>query len=181
MNKNQSKYISYLLRHAPEKANLTMSEQGWVSVNQLLKNTDLLMSELEEIVANNNKKRFEFNEDKSEIRARQGHSIKIDLGLEEKVPPLFLYHGTAKKNFYDIWLNGLIKMKRHHVHLSPDKETAVNVGQRHGKPLVLKISTKEMYDNGFKFYQTENNVWLVDVVPVQYILVSTEEDLISIR
>ena len=166
-----SKYLSKLLRHNPEKVNLRMSVDGWVSVRQLLANTKFTMDMLESVVENNNKKRFEFNDDKTRIRARQGHSIKVDLKYDEAIPPKYLYHGTAKQNFFGIWWNGLRKMKRHHVHLSPDEQTAIKIGQRHGIPICLKVEAKQMHDVDFKFYKTENDVWLVDNVPSQYIIV----------
>lgn len=122
--------------------------------------------ELQYVVDNNNKKRFEFNGDKTKIRARQGHSIKVDLGYVPVIPPDELYHGTADKTYQrSIKTAGLSKMKRHHVHLSPDVETARNVGGRHGKPVVLVVDAKAMHAAGYKFFKTDNDVWLVDSVP----------------
>lgn len=168
----KSKYLSKLLRHDPKGANLIMNNEGWVSVRQLLNNTSFTMEIIEKIVVTNNKQRFEFNEDKSKIRARQGHSIDVDLKYKKANPPEYLYHGTAKKNFYDIWVHGLQKMKRHHVHLSSDHETALKVGQRHGEPIVLTIYAQQLHKNGVNFYKTENNVWLVSSVSPDFIFIN---------
>ncbi len=126
-------------------------------------------STLEEVVANNNKKRFAFSEDGSRIRANQGHSIQIKLGYEAVEPPNFLYHGTATRFLESIEEGGLKKMKRHHVHLSQQKDTATSVGQRHGKVVVLVVKAKEMHEAGHEFFVSENGVWLTDNVPVAFI------------
>jgi putative RNA 2'-phosphotransferase len=148
-----SKFLSLILRHDPDKIGLKLNAQGWANVKELLKkSSNLDMKMLEFIVENNNKKRFEFNDDKTKIRARQGHSIKVDLGYKESVPPEILYHGTARKNNSAIRRGGLKKMNRHAVHLSVDRETADNVGRRHGKVLVFVVHAKEMHDAGEKFY-----------------------------
>lgn len=172
MNTQRSKYLSLLLRHSPERAFLDMDKNGWVSVNQLTLNTDFTFDELIEIVGSCEKQRYEFNKDKTKIRARQGHSIKsIDLNYKPQVPPAFLYHGTSEKFFYPIWSKGLMKKNRHHVHLSSDQETAKKVGQRHGKPVILTVCAQEMHEKGYKFYKTENNVWLTENVPTNFIKV----------
>lgn len=125
---------------------------------------------LQLIVDTNDKKRFVFNEDRSRIRASQGHSIQsIDLRFEEKEPPEFLYYGTALRFLESITVQGLTKQSRQHVHLSKDEDTALKVGQRHGRPVVLTISSKKMYDEGYKFYLSENDVWLTDCVPIEYL------------
>ena len=185
-----SKCVSLVLRHDPKAAGLTLDKEGWVKcsdlivgINKMPKKRKLALTGelLEEIVETNNKKRFEYSEDSQKIRARQGHSVEIDLGLEEVVPPDILYHGTGSKSLSSIFRCGISKMKRHHVHLSPDPETAVNVGSRHGRPVVLEVSAKDMYDKGFKFYLTDNGVWLVDRVPHDCFKVGvwtdTQEDL----
>jgi len=173
MNKELSrkdKYMSLLLRHQPEKEKLDMDRFGWISVKQLISRLNMTMEELEEIVATNNKQRFSFNNNKTKIRANQGHSIPVDVELKEVQPPSILYHGTATKFLSSIYDKGLIKGKRNHVHLSATEEVAINVGQRHGTPFVLYIDAEEMYKDGYKFYISENGVWLTDNVPSKYIL-----------
>lgn len=172
--KKISKFISYVLRHAPEKLKLEMDENGWVNTEELVqklnnKTPNFNMKNLETVVEENNKKRFAFNSDKSKIRANQGHSIKIDLAYEPTEPPEFLYHGTAIRNIESIKNQGLIKGNRHHVHLSADKATALNVGQRHGKPVILIIETKKMHEAGHEFFISENQVWLAEVIPAEFI------------
>jgi putative RNA 2'-phosphotransferase len=163
-----SRYLSLLLRHKPEEASLDMDKNGWVKVKQLLKNTDITMDELIDVVENNNKKRFIFNDSQTSIRANQGHSVKVDVELKETEPPEYLYHGTASKTLISIYKDGIKKMNRNHVHLSIDEDTATNVGSRHGKPIILKINTKKMYADGIKFYLSENDVWLTDFVDSEY-------------
>lgn len=167
----RSKFLSLILRHKPEEIGLSLDKNGWANVKLLLSKAKMSMTELEEIVETNNKKRFEFNENKTKIRARQGHSIKIDLGYEEKEPPEFLYHGTATRFIEPIYKDGLSKMNRHAVHLSKDFETAINVGQRHGKPIVLLIYAQKMHKDGHKFYLTGNDVWYTDHVPTKYLAI----------
>lgn len=171
MSKEISKILSYALRHKPESLGLNLDKNGWVSVEELfsrlliVKKISLNQLELDNIVQTNDKKRFSYNEDKTKIRANQGHSIDIDLELTQKTPPEILYHGTAEKNFESILKSGINKGSRHHVHLSQDIETAKSVGSRHGKPIILKINTRLMMSLGYKFYQSNNNVWLVDFIP----------------
>lgn len=170
MDKQKGKEISYLLRHNPK--GLYMDNNGWVYVEELLSKVDIDMEELEDIVANNDKKRFAFNEDKTKIRALQGHSIYVDVELKKKTPPKYLYHGTAFRNVPSIKKNGLNKMKRLHVHLSSDYNTALNVASRYckdDKPYVFTIDTYPMIVNGIDFYQSENGVWLVDYVAPKYL------------
>ena len=169
-----SKFLSLILRHKPEKIGLKLDEYGWVNVEELLaacaKNgKPLTRRELEEIVAENDKKRFSFDETRTRIRANQGHSITVDLEFEQKIPPEILYHGTAQKNVDAILKNGLTKMRRHHVHLSSDKETARKVGMRYGKPVIFEIETKAMIENNFEFFVSTNGVWLVENVPPQFL------------
>jgi putative RNA 2'-phosphotransferase len=124
---------------------------------------------LKEVVATNNKKRFAFNEDETKIRASQGHSIEVELGYNSSIPPAILYHGTAEKNLPFIREQGLQKQSRQHVHLSADKETALKVGRRHGKPVVLEVMAARMCDEGYTFFISANQVWLTDHVPADYI------------
>ena len=169
--KQRSRFLSLVLRHQPEKAGLTLTDGGWTSVINVLSGVNISMVELEEVVETNDKRRFEFNNDKTLIRARQGHSVKVDLGYKPAKPPVILYHGTAEKNRASIFDKGLNKMKRHHVHLSADKETAIAVGRRHGMPLLLVVRAEEMVRHGWEFYQTTNGVWLVDKVPAPFLRV----------
>lgn len=173
-NKRISKFLSLILRHQPETIQLTLDENGWAEVNELITKSakgrmHFSFEELEEVVETNNKKRFAFNEDKTRIRASQGHSIDIDLALKAAQPPDFLYHGTAESNISSILGGGIEKRARQHVHLSADKETATKVGMRHGKPVILTIRTKEMHEDGILFYLSANKVWLTDFVDAKYI------------
>jgi putative RNA 2'-phosphotransferase len=170
-----SKKLSYVLRHQPQSIEINLDEQGWVAVQVLLDAFakhlfPLTLEELELVVAENNKKRFAFNEDKTQIRASQGHSIEVDLGYDPAQPPEFLFHGTATQFIDSIRAKGLVKQKRHHVHLSADEATALNVGARHGKPIVLKVKALEMYEKGIAFFISENGVWLTDHVPTEYVV-----------
>lgn len=164
----KSKYLSKLLRHDPE--DLKMDDNGWVSVSSILKKTDLKMFQLLEIVNDNDKKRFAFNEHKTFIRANQGHTIDVDVNLKEIEPPEFLYHGTSTRNIDSIRKNGINKGTRLHVHLSSQEDVAINVGSRHGTPIVFTIKAKEMFDDGIKFYLSENGVHLTDFINPKYIL-----------
>ncbi len=169
-----SRFLSMLLRHKPEILGISLSEEGWTDTQMLIekmnangKNIDLEILSI--IVDTNDKKRYAFNADKSQIRANQGHSVKVNLGYQEKTPPKTLYHGTARKNVDSIFKIGIEKRNRHQVHLSSNEETAIKVGQRHGKPVVLIVLAEEMHNDGFKFYESENRVWLTDHVPVKYL------------
>jgi putative RNA 2'-phosphotransferase len=173
-NINTSKFLSLVLRHKPEEIGLELDENGWANTEELIekcnrKGQKLNVELLEAIVATNEKKRFALNEDKSKIRANQGHSIEVDLNLIEVIPPEELYHGTVKNGIDEILIHGLKKMNRQHVHLSKDVETAKIVGARRGKPIILKIDSKKMHEDNYKFYVSENGVWLSDFVPSQYI------------
>lgn len=172
--KRISKFLSLILRHQPQSINLELDENGWADVKELIiksakSRIRFTIEELNEVVEKNNKKRFAFNEDKTKIRASQGHSIAIDLALRPQQPPEFLYHGTARANISSILETGIEKRSRQHVHLSSDKETAVKVGSRHGEPVVLTIRTRKMYEEGILFYQSENGVWLTDHINTKYI------------
>jgi putative RNA 2'-phosphotransferase len=174
MLKNTSKFLSYVLRHKPESITITLDKSGWVKVEDLLRqankyNHKIDMELLELVVKDNNKKRFEFSEDKKRIRASQGHSIEVDLGYTPEVPPKILYHGTSTDVLHLIFRDGIKKMKRHHVHLSDNINTASQVGSRHGKVIVLHIESGLMHNDGFEFFKSTNGVWLVDIVPKQYI------------
>jgi putative RNA 2'-phosphotransferase len=167
----KGKYLAYILRHNPNAANLTIEDGGWVDVNELIENTDITLEELEYIVINDDKKRYSFDDNGRKIRANQGHSITVNINFKEKIPPKYLYHGTAINHLDSINKEGLTKQKRHHVHLSHTPENALNVGRRHGVPIILRIDSEKMYNDGYKFYISENNVWLVDKVPTKYFMI----------
>lgn len=168
-----SKYISLILRHKPETIGITLDAHGWVKVDELIKGVSeqypLTMELLEEIVRTDNKQRYSFNEDKTLIRANQGHSVQVDVELEKLNPPEILWHGTGQKYTESIDKQGLIAKSRLYVHLSADYETAVNVGKRHGTPVVYKVNAKEMANTGGEFYCSKNGVWLTKSVPVKYL------------
>lgn len=174
-HKHISKFLSLVLRHQPELIGLKLNEGGWVNVEELISKMNrekpiLNREVLETIVASNEKKRFAFNNEKTMIRANQGHSIDVQLNLQPVEPPVTLYHGTAVQFVEGIREKGLLKQKRQHVHLSATKETAVQVGSRHGKVVVLEVDAQAMYHDGYQFYLSANNVWLTDHVPVKYIV-----------
>jgi len=169
-----SKFLSLVLRHKPELIGLELDPNGWASVPELvhkctLSGNTMTFEMLEHVVETNPKKRFAFNDDQTLIRASQGHSVAIDLGLLPRTPPEILYHGTAYSSLDAILENGLKKQSRQHVHLSADKETAVKVGSRHGKPVVLEVAALGMSREGFEFFLSENEVWLVDAVPREFL------------
>lgn len=173
-----SKFLSYVLRHHPAAIGLSLDEQGWIPVDQLLKAAQqsgkkLSLELLQEVVFSNDKQRFSFSADGQKIRANQGHSIAVNLALEPQIPPKILYHGTARQYLAAILSQGLQKMQRHHVHLSPTRELAYAVGQRHGKAVVLGIAAETMYVKGFQFYLAANGVWLTDNVPTEFMAVLT--------
>lgn len=167
--KKKSKFLSLVLRHSPGKIGIELDDAGWADVKTLLRKAGMNMNLLEEVVETNNKKRFEFNDSKTKIRARQGHSVKIDLGYEPVGPPEYLYHGTATRFLDDIKKGGLKSMNRHHVHMSPDEDTAANVGTRHGVLAMLRVRANDLAKTGTKFYKTDNNVWLTNEVPPEYL------------
>jgi putative RNA 2'-phosphotransferase len=169
-----SKFLSLILRHKPEEIGIELDSGGWADVKQLVKgvaakypgfNSDIL----KEIVQTDEKQRYSFNEKRTKIRANQGHSIPVNLGLESVKPPKYLYHGSGKKYKDDIWRDGLLPKSRQYVHLSDDVETAIKVGKRHGEPVVFRVKSEEMYRRGFKFYRSVNGVWLTERVPCEYI------------
>lgn len=173
-DKELSKILSYILRHHPEAFDVKMDSHGWVNVDELIsqmrKNGKIINREiLDRIVRENDKQRYSYNENKTKIRANQGHSIPVDLDLLPVTPPDILYHGTAEAYLDSIRKNGIMKMSRNHVHLSIDTETAFEVGSRHGKPVILVIDTKRMYNEGLNFYLSENNRWLCEHIPFEYV------------
>lgn len=168
-----SKYLSLILRHKPETIGITLDEHGWANVDDLItginKTQPLTMDLLEEIVRTDDKMRYSFNEDKTLIRANQGHSIPVDVELEEIAPPEYLYHGTGEKYIDSINKQGLLPKSRLYVHLANDINAALNVGARHGKPVVYRINCKAMVENGYKFYRSANRVWLTKSVPTEFL------------
>lgn len=173
-NTRISKFLSLVLRHKPETINITLDENGWTDVDILIRQLtlhglDITQEILHYVVDTNAKKRFAFNGDNTRIRASQGHSVEVSLDYESRQPPEILYHGTAEASVPSILQTGLDKRSRHHVHLSADVNTATSVGQRYGKPVVLKVAALKMFNDGHLFYLSENNVWMTDYVPVKYI------------
>ena len=167
--KKKSKRLSKILRHNPASIGIELDEGGWASVKELLQKLNMSIDELRDIVKNNDKKRFVFNDKLTKIRASQGHSIPVKLDLKSCEPPDVLYHGTSIKFVDNIFSNGLLKMNRNHVHLSVDKKTAIVVGSRKGMPVTLKIDARKMYSQGYAFYISDNGVWLIDNVPPEFI------------
>ncbi len=172
--KKTSKMISLILRHNPGYINTSLDENGWLPVDELIigirsKGINIDRKILKEIVETNNKKRFTFSDDMMRIRANQGHSLEVDVELKEVEPPEYLFHGTVDRFMQSIRKDGLLKMNRQHVHLSKDRETAVNVGSRRGKPVILTVRTGEMYRDGFSFFLSENGVWLTEHIQPKYL------------
>jgi putative RNA 2'-phosphotransferase len=169
-----SRFLSRVLRHAPESVGLTLDEAGWVDVDALMEaargaGVPLDRATLDRVVGENDKQRFALSEDGRRIRASQGHSVPVALGLEPRTPPEVLYHGTADRNLNSIRRDGLRPGRRTHVHLSLDEETAVAVGRRHGRPVVLRVLAGRMHAAGHAFYRSDNGVWLTDAVPPGHI------------
>ncbi len=174
MSSEISRLLSHVLRHAPERLGITLDANGWTPVDALIaaarkQGFKIDREILENTVATNDKKRFSLSDDGQLIRAAQGHSVAIDLALTPSEPPASLFHGTARDNLDSIFAEGLKAGSRRHVHLSLDEETAIKVGSRHGKPVVLKVDTAAMQRDGFSFFQADNGVWLTDSVPPAYL------------
>ena len=170
---NISKYISLILRHKPEAIGVSLDEHGWANVEDLVagiaKDNDFNIEMLEEIVATDKKQRYSFNEDRTLIRANQGHSIPVDVELERVAPPEYLWHGTGEKYVASIDEAGLIQKSRLYVHLSGDEETAMKVGKRHGEPVLYRVLSGKMQQDGYAFFRSVNGVWLTKQVPVCYL------------
>ena len=167
-----SKYLSKHLRHQPERIGLTLDEAGWVEIDTLIAacaahGFRFDREELDHVVATNDKRRFAI--EGTRIRASQGHSIEVDLGLPPATPPPYLFHGTVARNLDAIRAEGLRPMNRHAVHLSADRETATRVGARRGRPVVLSVDVGAMHKDGQVFRVSENGVWLTEAVPVRYL------------
>ena len=168
-----SKFISLILRHKPDVIGIELDTYGWANVDDLInginKTRYIDFQTLEKIVSEDSKQRYSFNDDKTKIRANQGHSIKVDLELEPIEPPEMLYHGTGSKSVRYIDEDGIKPQSRMYVHLSDSFELAKSVGARHGKAVVYRVLTSKMYNAGYKFYRSKNGVWLTDFIPVDYI------------
>ena len=169
-----SRFLSLILRHEPERIGLKLGEAGWIGVDELLRAVNqhgvpLTLEQLKHIVATSDKKRYAFSEDGLRIRASQGHSVEVDLQYERQAPPELLYHGTATRFLESIRKDGLQRMGRHEVHLSAETKVTVQVGSRHGKPVLLVIRAGEMHQAGHVFRRSANGVWLVNHVPPEFI------------
>jgi len=176
-----SKFLSLVLRHKPEAVGLSLDSGGWVAVEELIAaaqraSVRLDRDVLRQVVMQNDKQRFALSDDGQRIRANQGHSLPVELGLVPLPPPEWLFHGTATRFVESIKRQGLLPGKRTHVHLSPDEHTAVAVGKRHGKPVVLTIQAAQMHQRGCDFYRSDNGVWLTRTVPAEYIVVPSTSD-----
>ena len=173
-----SRFIALILRHKPEVIGITLDNHGWANVDELIKGVNkthqLTVEMLEDIVRLDDKKRYSFNEDKTLIRANQGHSISVDVELKKAIPPTVLYHGTGDKYVSSIDSMGLISKSRLYVHLSADYGTAVKVGSRHGRAVVYTVDTINMIKDGHEFYISENGVWLTETVPIKYLTKNNE-------
>ncbi|MBQ7850581.1 MAG: RNA 2'-phosphotransferase [Clostridia bacterium] len=169
-----SKLIAMVLRHKPERLQLTLDEHGWCDAEKLVQRINnsqpFTMEMLEQIVAEDGKQRYSFNGDHTMIRANQGHSVPVDVELPVKEPPAVLYHGTAERFLPSIRATGLEHRSRLYVHLSADEQTAQVVGKRHGTPAVLVVEAGRMAGDGYRFFLSANGVWLTEAVPVQYIV-----------
>jgi putative RNA 2'-phosphotransferase len=170
----ESKFLALVLRHDPGKIGIVLDAAGWVNVDTLLaalhrRGRELTRAQLDQVVAENDKKRYEYDGSGTRIRASQGHSVDVDLGYAPAEPPATLYHGTATATLDAIFREGLSSGRRHHVHLSSDPETATKVGARHGKPAVLTVDAVRMQADGHVFYRSTNGVWLTDHVAPTYL------------
>ncbi|MBW8639488.1 RNA 2'-phosphotransferase [Hoeflea sp. WL0058] len=166
-----SKFLSYVRRHKPDAVGLELDPEGWAYIDELIAKSDIPITrdQLLDVVAKSDKQRFALSADGLFIRANQGHSIKVDLGLQPLAPPEFLFHGTATRFLHSIMKHGVLPRNRQYVHLSGDRETAVKVGQRHGKPVVLTIPALKMHQQGAQFFQARNGVWLTNEIAPQYL------------
>lgn len=179
MNKqlvSTSKFLSLVLRHQPDVIGLQLDDQGWLDINALIENANargnpITLEWLHEVVATNDKQRFALSDDGLRIRASQGHSVaSVDLQLTAVTPPDVLFHGTVARSIPSIRKTGLDKRSGNHVHLSAEQKTATNVGSRRGKPVVLTITSMQMHQAGYEFFLSDNEVWLTETVPVEFIL-----------
>ena len=171
---SSSKFLSLVLRHKPEEIGLALDSEGWALIDELIKLANATgqnfdRQTIEMIVSTSDKQRFALSQDGQRIRANQGHSVNVSLGLKPVIPPDTLYHGTASRFLSSIHLDGLHSAQRQHVHLSSNAEVAELVGARHGVPVVLIIDAKAMSGHGHLFYLSQNGVWLTETVSANYI------------
>ncbi len=171
--RSTGRFLSLILRHHPEVIGIELDEHGWADVSELIEGISRTrpfdFKLLEKIVAEDEKQRYSFNEDRTLIRANQGHSIPVDVELKKKAPPKILWHGTGEKYVESILRQGLIPKSRLYVHLSSDYDTAKKVGSRHGRPVVFEVAAGKMLEDGYDFFQSVNKVWLTKSVPVKYL------------
>lgn len=169
-----SKFLSLVLRHEPQRIGLRLDDAGWVPVDELLQKAAaaqplLTRDALLEIVAGSDKQRFALSDDGLRIRANQGHSVPVELGLTPLAPPTCLYHGTASRSVPAILAEGLKRGNRHHVHLTANRSTATDVGQRYGTPVVLRVDAYRMHQDGHVFFLSANDVWLCEAIPPEFV------------
>lgn len=181
-----SKFLSYVLRHKPEEIGLQLDREGWADIQDLIELANksgnaLTEALIHKVVETSDKKRFSISCGGDFIRANQGHSVQVDLGLSSIEPPEFLFHGTAARFVSSIIESGLSKGSRHHVHLSEDTNTAISVGSRYGEPVILVVDSATMFRDGLEFYRSENGVWLTDSVPTKYISGSSPNHSLQAR
>jgi putative RNA 2'-phosphotransferase len=170
-----SRFLSLVLRHRPEAIGLALDAHGWADVDELIQKAAehgraISPETLARVVETNDKRRFTLDDARGRIRANQGHSVAVDLDLEARVPPAHLFHGTARRFLPAIEREGLVRGHRHHVHLSADRATALQVGKRHGKPAVLVVEARALHDAGRPFFRSANGVWLCDRIPASSLL-----------
>lgn len=170
--KKTSKFLSYVLRHSPEDIGVFLDPNGWASMAELIDKAkpqiDLTAALIKQVVETSDKQRFKISDDGQKIRASQGHSVEVDLELIPSEPPAELFHGTATRFLDSIKQEGLKPGQRHYVHFSTDVATATSVGQRYGKPVILKIDAENMFEQGYSFYLSDNHVWLTNYVPPEF-------------
>jgi putative RNA 2'-phosphotransferase len=175
-----SKLLSLVLRHNPSLVGLRLDPAGWVDLDELVagiqeRRPGVTRADVERVVATNEKQRFALDDSRNRIRANQGHSVPVDLGLPRRRPPAVLFHGTIQANVARILREGLNRRSRHAVHLSPDRATAARVGARRGLPAVLCVDAARMHADGYEFSVSENGVWLVEAVPPEYLCTGGSE------
>ena len=178
--RSASKFMSFVLRHHPDVIGLELDKNGWADTHALIEGMkqakrSVTLEDLKDIVSSCDKQRFKFSDDYTKIRANHGHSVSVDVEMKQLKPPQVLYHGTTTRYLASIKSDGLLAKSRLHVHLSTDQDTAINVGQRHGKPVLLTIDAAKMHEDGFVFLQSVNGIWLTKHVPAMYLI--ADDDL----